>query len=63
MQTSPDPQIIDDFKPLPPPIHKSPPVKQDDDESNWYQHPTNSDVEINKVTGKFRTKNFSLKHL
>jgi hypothetical protein len=49
----------DDFKPLPssPPEDK-PNLKDFDNEANWRQSTTNPSIEVNTITGKFRTKDF-----
>ena len=47
-------------KPLPSkPDTDKPNLKDFDDEANWRQSPTNPAIEINIITGRMRTKDFT----
>ena len=50
----------DDFKriPAPEPTLDKPNLKDFDNEANWRQSATNPSIEVNIITGKFRTKDF-----
>lgn len=47
-----------DFKPINPSAPDKPNLKDFDDESNWLQSTTNPSIQINRITGKMRTKDF-----
>lgn len=48
-----------DFKQIPTPAPTPTAKKDPDHESNWITSSTNSLIEINRVTGKMRTKDFN----